>query len=265
MDASAFSSVMQLDSDNSRWFEHLSTGKKPAICLFCFPYAGGSANVFRSWQRRMPPEVDLCLVHLPGRGRRVGEQPFTCMKALVNAVADQISYEIQQPYAFYGHSMGAVIAFELACELRVRHGAKPAALLLSGRRAPHVPRSSPPSFDLPEDQFIAELRRLNGTPEEVLADRRLLDVFLPLLRADFQVIESYQYQVQTPLACPITVYGSLHDVAASIQEMQMWQDHTVAEFQMRLFPGSHFFIQEEDNSDFVETFGRDVLATLDAH
>lgn len=255
---------MYLHSENSRWFEHLSTGKQAELCLFCFPYAGGSANVYRSWKRYVPPLVDICLVHLPGRGSRIGERPFTSMKALVSAIADQIPKMPQYAYAFYGHSMGAVISFELARELRVRYGTEPAALFLSGRRAPHVPRPYPASFDLPEDQFIAELRRLNGTPEEVLADARLLELFLPLLRADFQVIEAYEYQVQTRLSCPITVYGSLRDVAASIHDMQMWQEHTVAEFQMRLFRGSHFFIQEANNADFLKAFERDVSATLDA-
>lgn len=255
---------MHLQSENSLWFEHLSTGKQAALCLFCFPYAGGSANVYRPWQRYMPANIDMCLVHLPGRGRRIGEQPFNCMKTLVSTLADQIPQKPEYAYAFYGHSMGAVIGFELARELRMRYGTEPAALFLSGRRAPHVPRVYPVSFDLPEDQFIAELRRLNGTPEGVLADPRLLDLFLPLLRADFQVIEAYEYEIQRRLSCPITAYGSLHDVAASIQEMQVWQEHTVAEFQMRLFPGGHFFIQEESNVDFLETFGRDVLATVEA-
>jgi len=205
----------------------------------------------------------MCLVHLPGRGKRIGEPPFTCMKALVNAIADQIQREPRCPYAFYGHSMGAVISFELARELRLRYGTEPAALFLSGRRAPHVLRSTAPSFDLPDDQFIAELRRLNGTPEEVLSDRKLLDLFLPLLRADFQVIEAYRYQVQARLSCPMTVYGGLQDIDVSVQDLQMWQEHTVAEFQMRLFPGGHFFIQEVNSPDFLKTLGRDVSATLD--
>ena len=204
----------------------------------------------------------MCLVQLPGRGARIGEPPFTCMKALVNAIADQIDRERRCPYAFYGHSMGATIGFELACELRRRYGTEPAALFLSGRRAPHVPRSTPQSFDLPDDQFIAELRRLNGTPEEVLSDRKLLELFLPLLRADFQVVEQYRYQVQARLSCPITVYGGLQDVDVSVQDLQMWQEHTVAEFQMRLFSGGHFFIQEVNNPDFLQALGRDVSATL---
>jgi medium-chain acyl-[acyl-carrier-protein] hydrolase len=248
---------------NSRWFEHLSPGKSTGLCLFCFPYAGGSANVFRSWQRHFVSEVDLCLVHLPGRGRRIGEPPFTSMNALVDAIADQIHQELRCPYAFYGHSMGAVIGFELARVLRLRHGTEPAALFLSGRRAPRVPRSTPASFDLPDEQFIAELRRLNGTPAEVLQDSNLLELFLPLLRADFQVSEAYQYQTGNRLSCPMTVYGGLRDVVASVQDLQKWQEHTTAAFQLRLFPGGHFFIQEPNNSDFLKTFGQDVSAVLD--
>ncbi|MGZ7050591.1 MAG: thioesterase II family protein, partial [Candidatus Angelobacter sp.] len=109
---------------------------------------------------------------------------------------------------------------------------------------------------------IAELGRLNGTPAEVLADRKLLELFLPLLRADFQVIEAYQYQSQDRLSCPATVYGGVKDAEVSLQDLQKWQEHTAAEFQLRLFPGSHFFIQDANNAGFLKTFARDVSAIL---
>jgi medium-chain acyl-[acyl-carrier-protein] hydrolase len=122
-----------------RWFEHLSSVKMPSLRLFCFPYAGGSADVYRNWQRWFPEEFDICLVHLPGRGTSLGERGFTRIIPLVKAIADRIDSETSAPYALYGHSMGALICFELARELFCRHGSGPQHLFVSGRNAPSGP------------------------------------------------------------------------------------------------------------------------------
>src|SRR5579863_3172734 len=207
---------------DSSWFEPLSTRPKPRLRVFCFPYAGGNPQMFRPWQRHFPPEVDLCLVHLPGRGKRFGQPAFTRMAPLVDAIADAIPPELQQPFAFYGHSMGATISFELARELRRRHAVEPIHLFLSGRRAPHIKDTDPPSYNLPHDEFLAELKRLNGTPKEFLENPEIAEVFLPLLRADFELIETYEYLAGERLTCPITVYGGLEDKDVPADYLRGW-------------------------------------------
>lgn len=171
---------------HSQWFEAVVPAEKRALQLFCFPYAGGSAQVFRPWQRHFSSQVSLWLAHLPGRGRRIAEPPFKSLKELVEVLADAIVPMLWENYAFWGHSLGALISFELARGLRRRSHALPGALFVSGRKAPQVPPSDPPTFDLPEEDFITELKRLNGTPRELLEDPETLKLFLPTIRADFQ-------------------------------------------------------------------------------
>jgi len=251
-------------SDSSLgWFEKLSQGNATRLCLFCFPYAGGSAQVFRPWRRHFSPEIDVCLVHLPGRGNRFGEPPFTRMRLLVDAIAYHIRGELRHPFAFYGHSMGAVIGFELARVLRGKYGIEPSRLFLSGRRAPHAGRSKPTTFDLPHDEFIAEVRRLNGTPKELLDNPETSKLFLPVLKADFELVETYEYEPEPQLSCPITVYGGLIDKDVPVTALREWQEHTTAQFEMRLFPGDHFFIHTS-KPEFLEAFRLDLLESLRA-
>lgn len=240
--------------------EHLSFA--PCVFhLFCFPYAGGSAEIFRHWQRHFPAEIDICLVHLPGRGRRSAQAPFTKLGPLVERIADVIANEARQPFAFYGHSMGALISFELARELRRRRANVPRHLFLSGRQAPTAPRFEGSTFDLPLDQFIAAVKKLNGTPHELLDDCELRELFLPLLRADFEIVDTYVYQSEEPLSCPITVYGGLRDDYVSLERMREWQKQTVATCKAKMFAGDHFFIQHPTNN-FLGVLRLDVLTAL---
>jgi medium-chain acyl-[acyl-carrier-protein] hydrolase len=156
------------------------------------PYAGGSADIYRGWQRWFPEQIDICLVHLPGRGTRVREEPFTQLTPLVKAIATHIGGEIKVPYALYGHSMGALISFELGRELLGTHRNSPAHIFVSGCRAPQWPKTVP-TFNLPHDKFIGELKRLNGTPKKAFDDPELMEVFLEILRADFEIVDTYEY------------------------------------------------------------------------
>ena len=192
------------------WFNHSVPSRKHSLRLYCFPYAGGSAQVFSQWQRQFPPEIDLCLVNLPGRGRRITEPLVKRLTFLVQSIADALVRELQEfpgPFALFGHSMGATISFEVARELRRRGVMEPAHLFVAGRRAPQLPDSDPVTFNLPHDPFIAELRKLNGTPSELLEDPELLELYLPVIRADFELIQTYEYYEEEPLSCPITAYG----------------------------------------------------------
>lgn len=250
------------DSSN-RWFESLSTAREPQLRLFCFPYAGGSAHVFREWQQHFAPEIDVCLVHLPGRARRIGEPPHMRLQPLVEDIADGIRAELKGKFAFYGHSMGALISFELTRELRRRNWDSPVHLFLSACRAPTVVRAGPPTFDLPVQEFIAEIRKLNGTPKEFLGNPEFQKALLPLLRADFEITDTYKYCAESPIACPINIYAGEQDELATAENVAPWELQTSAECTIRVFPGDHFFIQSQ-KTEFVKALRHDLLDALSA-
>jgi surfactin synthase thioesterase subunit len=244
-----------------RWFETLPGATEGALRLYCFPYAGGSAQIFRGWQRHFSPAISLSLAHLPGRGTRINEPAFRAIQPLVDALATAMLAEPPSPFAFWGHSMGAMIGFELARELRRQGRPGPLALFASGRRAPHVIDPDPPTFDLPDDQFIAELRRLKGTPEEVLASAELTNFFLPVIRADFELVDTYKYQDEPPLACPIHAYGGLQDLTVPPAHLKEWQKQTLMPSKVRMFRGDHFFIQS-NATEVIHALRRDAFDLL---
>lgn len=253
-------SVLTRDA-NALWFDHVARTSKPVFRLFCFAHAGGNALVFRNWQRYLPPEVELCPVHLPGRGKRVGEQAFTRLSPLVAAVADQVGSQASLPFAFYGHSLGALISFELVRELGRRGWRGPECLFLSGHRAPHLPNSHPRIFNLAEEDFIKSLKELNGTPDELLDEPQTREFFLPVFRADFEIVDTYEYQGGPSLPCPLSVYGGLGDHSIPPEAMRAWQVHTSAECRVRVFSGDHFFVHDPA-SGFLDAFRKDVSAAL---
>jgi medium-chain acyl-[acyl-carrier-protein] hydrolase len=244
-------------ASGSNWFETLAPPRGSSLKLFCFPYAGGSSQMFRGWQRYLSPDVRLCLVHLPGRGVRISDRPFTRLAAMVEALAQAILPELEGAFAFWGHSMGAMINFELARELRRRRLTGPDALFVSGRTAPQIPITNPPTFDLPEEEFVAELHRLNGTPRELLDNPETRHLFLPTIRADFEAVETYHYVPEGPLSCPIYAYGGLQDSDVSPEDLRAWQEQTSARCKARMFPGDHFFIHNPA-AGFVYSLREDV-------
>ena len=218
----------------------------PALRLFCFPYAGGGAQVFRAWPGELPPWVEVCAVQPPGRGARMSEPPYKRMTELVPALADALAPALDVPFSFFGHGLGALVAFETARRLREERGVEPALLAVSAQRAPQLPRTEPPAYDLPDDEFVELLRRLRGTPDEVLAHPELLNLMLPILRADFELAETYAYAPAAPLACPVVAFGGLADHRVRREELEAWREQTGARFMLRMFTGvgDHFFINE---------------------
>lgn len=210
--------------------------------LFCFPYAGGGATIFRTWPHGLPENLEICPVHLPGRGARSTERPFSDLRQLVRSLADDIAPYLGEPFAFFGHSMGALISFELARYLRRSRGLEPSHLFVSGCRAPQVRNPEPPTYDLPEAEFIAELKRINGTPPEVFEYAELMQMVLPLLRADFSVCQTYSYLHEPPLSCPVTAFGGIQDRDVTREHLEGWGQQTTGRFRMNLLPGDHFFI-----------------------
>src|SRR5215213_404261 len=179
--------------------------------LFCFHHAGGSTTLFHHWRDRLPDHVELWVVRLPGRGDRVAEAPFKRIAPVVQEVTDAIVPYLKEPFALYGHSMGAAIAFETARLVRRRHGAQPTRLLVSSCQAPQGLHFALPTYDLPDNEFIEKLRELNTTPQPLFDEPRLLLTMLPMIRADVELLQTYEYLADAPLDCPITVFGGLQD------------------------------------------------------
>jgi len=212
------------------------------VRLFCFPYAGGSVLTFYRWPASLPAGVEVCAVQLPGRGNRLREKPFGSLLPLVRAITPALLRYLDKPFAFFGHSMGAMISFELARHLRRDFGLLPAHLFMSGRRAPQIERPERGTYDLPESEFLDSLRDLNGTPREVLEHRELMQLMSPLLRADFAICQTYSYLHEPPLECPLTAFGGLSDREVGREQMEAWREQTSASFILRMLPGDHFFL-----------------------
>jgi medium-chain acyl-[acyl-carrier-protein] hydrolase len=235
---------MSTTFSSTAWILRPRPSKQTQLRLFCFPYAGGSASAFQSWRQYLPDAVDLCLIQLPGREMRLREKAYSSLPSLLNALTPVLLPYLDQPFVFFGHSMGAMICFELARSLRQRQSPQPLHLFVSGCRAPHLPATEPAIHALPESELIAALKRLNGTPPSLLENRELMELLLPMLRADFALFETYNYIPKEPLSCPITAFGGLQDTRATSQQISHWYEHTHTTFTLHMFPGDHFFILE---------------------
>jgi medium-chain acyl-[acyl-carrier-protein] hydrolase len=217
--------------------------KDAVLRLFCFPYAGGGVTSFRTWPDYLPHNVELQALEMPGREAQLRLPSFVRAEPLVRATADAIKGHLDRPFAFFGHSMGALVSFELARLLRRENEPEPRALFVSGRRAPQLP-PEPRTYDLPKDEFIQELRDIGGTPEEVLSHPELLNLLLPTLRADFELCQTYSYHDEPPLNCQFTAFGGLSDEYVPRDELDQWREQTTGQFQLRMFPGDHFFLHD---------------------
>lgn len=227
-------------------FDFWIAGRKPnpraRLRLFCFPYAGTGASIFRTWPDNLPPEIEVCPVQFPGRGTRLMERSLSRLTPLVQALAEALVPLLDMPFAFFGHSMGALVAFELARQLRRQSGIQPVRLFVSAARAPQVPFRDRPIHALPEGEFLDELRRLNGTPGKLLENAELMQIMVPILRADFAVCETYVYSAEPSLDCFISSFGGLQDHRVSRGDLEAWRDQTSLGFSLRVFSGDHFFM-----------------------
>lgn len=233
----------QSTSRRDRWVTFPKPNPQARLRLFCFPYAGGGASIFRPWADALPAMIEVCPVQLPGREARMKEPPFTRLPPLVQAAVRCLIPHLDKPFAFFGHSMGALLSFELARELRRRRSREPAHLFVSGCSAPQITDPDPPIHSLPARMFIENLRLLNGTPRDALDHQELMEVLLPPLRADFAVYETYVYADEPPLPCPITAFGGLEDGKVSRDCLDAWRRQTRASFALRMLPGDHFFLR----------------------
>jgi medium-chain acyl-[acyl-carrier-protein] hydrolase len=231
----------------NKWIPYRRPNKYPGLRLFCFPYAGGSASVFRDWINSFPQGIDVCPIQYPGREKRIFEASFTSMECLTEELANVLLPELDIPFAFFGHSLGALISFELARRLQ-RNGVSPVHLFVSSYRAPIIAKRKAPMHLLPDAEFVERLREYNGTPDAVLQNNELMKLLLPTLRADFALHETYVYSAGVPLTCPISAFGGLEDLEVKINDLELWRDQTIDSFRLQMFQGDHFYIHNNDKS-----------------
>ncbi len=229
----------------SSWVAWPKVSPQARVRLFCLPYAGGGTAVFYKWPAYLPAEIEVCPIRLPGREGRRNEVAYTELPPLVEALAEVVRAHCDIPFALFGHSMGALVAFELARELRRQNGPGPVHLFVAAHRAPHLPDRDPPVHYLPELQLLEALRHLDGTPEVLLQNVEMRMLFLPVLRADFAVCENYRYAPEPPLECSMSAFGSAKDWKVPLTQLAAWRGHTRGPFALRIMPGNHFFVHTE--------------------
>ncbi len=243
-------------TSNSAWIATRPGAHAPRARLFCFPYAGGSAHEFLAWQDMLGPAIEVCAVQLPGRGARWSETPYTRIDMLVHDLAPHVLPLLDRPYAFFGHSLGALVAFELCRRLHLQQAPLPSRLFASGCGAPQRRRPPGGLHVLPEEAFIETLRVFNGTPPAVLAQRELMALLLPTLRADFEIAELYAYRPGVRLALPVTVLAGRADGEIDEAQLRAWSLETTGDCELHWFDGDHFFVHSSRDA---------VIAAVAAH
>lgn len=215
--------------------------------LVCFPYAGGGASAYYRWPELILPDLELIRITLPGHEHRIREPLVKNIGEIIEKVSDELRFITEEPYAMFGHSMGAIIAFETCREFRRKKLPLPDHLFAAGYRAPQLPDTDNPITHLPNHEFLEKVCAYGGMPQGILNNKELLDIFVPILKADYQIIESYQYAAEPPLNCSITTFGGIADQKVSSRQIVEWEKQTKKEFKSRFFDGGHFFIKNRES------------------
>jgi surfactin synthase thioesterase subunit len=229
------------------------------INLFCFPFAGGSKYSYAPYIKYAPPNVKVIAINYPGRGGRFQEKLSVDLDAIVDDAYRQIKGNLHNTYAFYGHSMGTVVAYLLTKRI-VKDGLRvPIHLFVTGRAAPSIIDRDAPMHRLPKDEFLVKLKELGGSPDEVLNDGELMNFFEPILRADFEALENYHYADTEPFDIPITVMTGLEE-EITLDDARSWAKETTLSVDVRQFPGKHFFIFDHPK-EIMKIIGQKLLVT----
>jgi medium-chain acyl-[acyl-carrier-protein] hydrolase len=230
----------------SPWFSCPRPTPTASLRYWCLPYAGGGAAAWFPWTPHLAPIAELVAIRLPARESRLAESPATDLLAIARELTTAIAPYAQEPYALGGHSMGALLAFEIAREMRRRGLPAPVGLIASGARAPDCPRTEPDLHHLPDDDFIREVdQRYQGIPPALLANREFLELFLPALRGDLTAFETYRHHAEPPLASPILSLRGDRDPRVSAEQAMTWRAHTIGTFSSKAFPAGHFFLPDQ--------------------
>ncbi|MBK0025786.1 thioesterase [Stenotrophomonas sp. S48] len=245
----------------SPWIIHRPNAAR-RLRLYCFAYAGGHAGVFAPWQALLEPHVEVCGIQLPGRGARMREPAAASFDTLITDIAGAIAEaDDGRPFAFFGHSLGSLLAFEVARGVRRMGHRLPIHLFLSGSE-PAAYRSPGPALHLmSDDALVRELAAFNGTPTEVLANREMMVLLLPMLRADFALVHGYRYQSALPLDVPFSVLAGRRDDRGSGIDVSLWGEESTVGSEVRWFEGDHFFINSHQR-EVVDYVRERMLATL---
>ena len=232
---------------SSEWLSNVRYCSQARIRLFCFPYAGSSSIIYRNWVSYFPESVEVCLIQLPARGVRIHESPIQEFSVLIEAITKALVPFLQQPFAFFGHSLGSLVAFEVLHRLRTEYSLHPIHLFVSACTAPAYIRNQKVLSQLSNHELIAELRQLQGTPDELLDHEEIMSVLLPIVRSDFALYESYESyysdrQNRKLLECQVTVLGGTEDSTVDMMKLPAWQEETYEPITLSLIPGNHFFL-----------------------
>lgn len=232
-------------TSSTDWIVRFQPSPTASLRLFCFPFAGGGARAYRPWAEALPDGVEVCAVQPPGRGRRLNESPVDRMDPLVDRLLDEAQPLLDRPFAVFGHSLGALVSFEWVRRLHAAGGPSPRHLVVSGHIAPHLQDPNPDLHDLPRAEILETLAAYGGTPDAVLDSEEMMDLFLPTMRADFAVLETYEYGRAPLLDVPITAVAGADDPRIpSRAHLEAWGEHTSAAFDCQLFPGDHFYFND---------------------
>jgi surfactin synthase thioesterase subunit len=226
------------------WLPYLGRTNGARLRLFCFPYAGGSCTAFASWQQALSSAVDVCPVEFPGRMSRLREAPVAQFDRLIDLLTRAIAPHLDIPFAFFGFSMGSLIAFELTRRLARDRQREPFHLFVAARPAPHLPKATAEWTKMPDDEFLSELqRRYRPMPSSVLNEPGMRAIVLQIMRADLALLDSHEHRLAPALRCPLSALGGTRDPMVSRTELGAWREHTRNTFEAHLFEGDHFFLE----------------------
>jgi medium-chain acyl-[acyl-carrier-protein] hydrolase len=234
--------------DAERWIERRVGRAPPQFRLFCFPYAGGGASVFRDWAGELPLRVEVCAIQLPGREWRYPEPSLRRVDEVIASLLPVLKPYLDIPFAIFGHSMGAVLAYEMTRAILRAAGREPRVLFVSAHRAPYLPLRRRHWHGLPRDELIAEVKALNGTRAEVFEHEDLVELVLPMLRSDLELVETYQAGPPSVLSCPVIAIGGSRDPETLPEELAGWRSVTAGPFKSIVLQGDHFFINSARES-----------------
>lgn len=255
-------SLITKNEESNSWFIFPKPNPMARLRLFCFPYAGGGASIFHAWANTLPSDIETVGIQMPGMESRIMEPPIESLSLVVQTLLSEIYPKCDKSFVFFGHSLGALISFELTRNLKKRYGLQPLHMFVAGIHAPHILNQKPPIHDLPETDFLTMLQgRYSGIPEEILRNPDILELVLPGLKASLKMYECYKYEEDDPLDCDITAFGGDQDKNTRREDLEAWCHQTKRSFTLHMLPGSHFFINSERNH-FLRTFSSELRGIL---
>jgi len=247
---------MSYINSKSKWIFQPNPRPDAKVRLFCFPYAGSSAIVtYKYLVDSLPEFVEVCPVEFPGRGTRMGEKLIDNIEEILLNISKSFEDWLDKPFMFFGHSMGALISYELVFKIYGKYNKLPLKLYVSAHKAPFLERGGPIMHKLDKENFIRELKKMNGIAKELFEHSELMELMLPIIRNDYAVCENYSHKNKEKINIPITAFGGLYDKDVKEEHIKQWSEVTNSEFSHFLLEGDHFFITKEKEK-FLNLFSK---------